>query len=189
MAAATPVKRVVVGDSWTCRESNTGLDRGWQSLVAQPGNQHGRSGSTARQWATDQDAILSCALSSVERGDTVIISLVGNDIRRAGDDGKITVSEIAKASLYLHAVARAFSINGARLSFLLYTDPFNNQDDKARAGVALMNTLIRGVAFMFGASIIDTGKILTRPEHFDGIDFHPTSEGHKAIALHIQNME
>lgn len=180
-------KKVVVGDSWTCRESDTGIDRGWQSLVAQPDNQHGRSGSTARQWATDQGAILSCALSSIECGDTVIISLVGNDIRRAGDDGKITVSEIAKASLDLHAVARAFSNNGARLSFLLYTDPFNNQDDKARAGVALMNTLIRGVAFMFGASIIDTGKILTRPEHFDGVDFHPTASGHQAIADYINN--
>lgn len=175
-----------VGDSWTCREGDTGLDRGWQEFALPPECRHGVSGSTAQEWATDKNVMLSGVLASCESGDLVIISLVGNDMRHAADDGKITIQEIYTATASLHSVVDRFISHGCRVAMLVYTDPFGGKQIKAALGIMLMNTIIRGVALTHGCESLNSGDILTRPEHFDGKDFHPTAAGHHAIAVYIE---
>lgn len=177
-------RRVSVGDSWTKREADTGIDRGWEALAIPDYLRFGVSGSTAQQWAADYNGMLTRALSACSRGDMVIISLVGNDIRHAARDGFVTGLEVYHATKYLSRVVTAFQEKEARVCLLLYTDPYNGHNLMARAGVGMMNIIVRGVASLYCCDLLDTEAIL-KPQHFTGFDFHPTSAGHEAIAQEI----
>ena len=135
-----------VGDSWTCREGDTGLDRGWQTYALPAECRHGVSGSTAEEWATNHKGMCNRALAACSEGDVVIISLVGNDIRHAAEDGKITVDEIIAATVSLNSVVNKFRAAKCNVVLLKYCDPYSGQNVKAALGIFLMNTLVSGVA-------------------------------------------
>ena len=174
-----------VGDSWTCREGDTVLDRGWQAYALPPECRHGVSGTTAEQWATNHNGMRSRALAACSEGDVVIISLVGNDIRHAADDGNISIPELYSATAALYNVVSRFRAHGCTVVMLLYADPYRGHNIEASKGVMLINTIIRGVATIHGCELLETSEILRRPAHFDGRDFHPTAAGHHAIADYI----
>jgi len=173
-----------IGDSWTCREEDTGLDRGWQAMALLPEHRHGVSGTTAKRWAHDDGRVLSSALATMRSGDKVIVSLLGNDLRHAMADG-LTLSEIGRAALDLHRVVRRIKSHRCRPILLLYADPHRGRNATTTAGVALMRLILRTLARLSGCGILDTAAIL-RDEHFlPGPGIHPTEAGHRAIANHI----
>lgn len=177
-----------LGDSWTCIESD-GTNRGWQVYAGlAPAHRHGVAGSTARQWADDDGGILSDALAAMRRGDVVVVSLVGNDIRHAADDGQISFGEIVSSTRALyHVVGRLLDAH-VRPVPLVYADPYFGRNPAAAAGVMLMEAIIRGVAAMHQVDLVDCQQILVKPVHFDGKDFHPTAEGHMAIASALRKL-
>jgi lysophospholipase L1-like esterase len=175
-----------LGDSWTCIEAG-GENAGWQVYAGlAPAHRHGVPGSTARQWADDDGGILSDALAAMRRGDVVVVSLVGNDIRHAADDGQISFGEIVSSTRALyHVVGRLLDAH-VRPVLLVYADPYVGHRPEASAGVLLMGTIIRGVAAMHHVDLFDCQQILVEPVHFDGKDFHPTAAGHRAIAAAVK---
>ena len=176
-----------LGDSWTCREGDTGLDYGWQVYSGiLPDHRHGFSGTTAWQWATDEDGMLTRAMDTMQRGDKVIVSLVGNDIRHAAEDGKITAKEIYTATRSLYLVVRKIKGKGCAVELLVYCDPYRMRNLKAFIGVRIMEMLIRVVGWSCGCSYLETPEILTDDADFDGKDFHPSRHGHNKIATHIK---
>lgn len=176
-----------VGDSWTCREGDTGLDRGWQTYALPAECRHGVSGSTAEEWATNHNGMRSRALAACSDGDVVIISLVGNDIRHAAEDGKITVDEIIAATVSLNSVVNKFRAAKCNVVLLKYCDPYSGHNVKAALGIFLMNTLVSGVAVANGCGTLETKGILTEKTDWCG-DFHPTESGHRKIAEKVCGM-
>ncbi len=174
-----------LGDSWCCYEVDTRLIRGWQEFALEPTARHGVPGTTAACWNTDKNGLLSTALTYINKDDNVIISLIGNDLRQAVADGNLENGEIFMAVQSLIGVVDKVKAKDAKVTLLLYADPFNGKDSAAKSGVALMRTLLKGVAFMQHCDTLDTAEILTLPNHFDGYDIHPTEKGHRAIAEYI----
>ena len=174
-----------IGDSWCCREGDTGIDRGWQEFALSPQCRHGVSGTTAEEWNTDKNCLLSTALTYINKDDNVIISLIGNDLRQAIAEGNLENGEIFMAVQSLIGVVDKVKAKDAKVTLLLYADPFNGKDSAAKSGVALMRILLKGVAFMRQCDTLDTAEILTLPNHFNGYDIHPTEKGHRAIAEYI----
>lgn len=174
-----------LGDSWCCYEGDTRIIRGWQEFALKPTARHGVPGTTAAEWNTDKNGLLSTALTYINKDDTVIISLIGNDLRRAVADGNLETGELFVAVQSLIGVVNKVKAKGAKVTLLLYADPFNGKDSATKTGVALMRTMLKGVAFMLQCDTLDTAKILTLLDHFDGCDIHPTEKGHRAIAEYI----
>ena len=87
---------LVIGDSWaSALESDTGLHRGWPFFAGVPEHlRQGISGSTAVQWALNDDDRMSTAIDASRNVNCVVISLFGNDVRHYADDGKITLYEV-----------------------------------------------------------------------------------------------
>lgn len=170
---------IVFGDSWSAaRESDTGRDEGWTSLCGVSRlNNFARSGSTAREWADDKDGCLSNVLkrAAIIRG-PIIFSLVGNDIRHAADDGKISPREVLDAFRAVKSVVSRFP-KTRQLVMIMYRDPYFGHNKQAARGVALMNFICK-LATMFNKNVqrIETANILSRID-FDGKDFHPTRAG------------
>jgi len=178
-----------IGDSWCCREGDTGIDRGWQEFALSPQCRHGVSGTTAEEWNADKNGMLSTALKSIQDGDVVIVSLLGNDLRRGVADGNLDSGEVFVAVQSLMGVVDKIKNVGAKVVLLIYSDPFRGKDSASKAGVALMRTVLKGVAFVQLCETLDTDKILTAPEHFNGVDIHPTEAGHRAIAECVKSRE
>lgn len=177
---------LVVGDSWaSAREADTGLDRGWPFYMSLPSEAcQGISGSKAVDWASDRGGCLSRAISFSTHVDTVILSLFGNDARHFADDGQITVFEVVEAIKSMRQVVCAFS-HVRHLVLLAYTDPYFGRDPKSAIGVRVINSAVRLSALACrNASVFNTA-INRLPEHFDGVDFHLTSSGHKALAIDL----
>lgn len=174
-----------LGDSWCCREGDTKIDRGWQEFALSPGCRHGVSGTTAEEWNADKNGMLSAALKSINAGDTVIVSLLGNDMRRAVADGNLEGGEVFSAVRSLMGVVDKIKARGAKVVLLIYADPYRGKDSATKHGVALMRTLLKGVSFVQACESFDTTDILVEPGHFDGVDIHPTEMGHRAIAEYV----
>jgi len=175
-----------IGDSWTCREEDTGLDRGWQAFALPPDCRHGVSGSTARQWALDEEKILTSALAAMQPGDTVIVSLIGNDLRHAQADGDgFTFFKVAEAAGSLISVVQTLLQHSVHPVILLYADPHRGRNDETKRGVAMTRRLLRSLAHLNGCTTLDTATILQDKHFLPGPGIHPTEAGHRAIANHI----
>lgn len=171
-----------LGDSWTCIEAG-GENAGWQVYAGLlPEHRHGIPGSTAAQWSADEGGILTAALAAMRPGDVVVVSLVGNDIRHAAEDGHVSLGEIVSSTRALHTVIVKLLDASVCPVLLVYADPYFGRRPDASAGVMLMGTITRGVAAMHQVDLFDCQQILVKPVHFDGVDFHPSAEGHMAIA-------
>ena len=175
-----------LGDSWTCIEAG-GVKRGWEVYAGlKPAHRHGIPGSTATQWAADEGGILTAALAAMRPGDVVVVSLVGNDIRHAAEDGHVSFGELVSSTRALHTVVGRLMATHVRPVLLVYADPYFGHKPEASAGIMLMETIIRGVAAMHKVDVFDTQASLVDPLHFDGVDFHPTKCGHVAIAAALR---
>lgn len=174
---------LVVGDSWASAvEADTGKDAGWpQILGIEDEYRRGVAGSTAREWATNQDGILSDA--EVMESDTVIISLLGNDAREIWSDGKVTHDEVFMALGAMRMVAER--LRRERTIVMLYADPFQGKDPEYAYGLQMLNAGLRMATWP--ATFLDLGKVL-KPEHFDGKDIHPTRKGHEVIASAVEEL-
>lgn len=175
-----------LGDSWCCREGDTGLDRGWQEYAGIPREFcHAVPGSTAAMWINRDNVVMRDAIAAIQDDDLVIVSLVGNDIRHAAEDGNLALREIFQASLAMSAAVKMIKSTGADVVLLQYADPYRGEIPDARRCVGVMNMIVEGVAAAHGCQLLDTRKILVSPDHFPGTDFHPTAAGHRAIAEYI----
>jgi len=170
---------LVIGDSWaSAREADTGIDAGWPHLLSvAASHRQGISGATAMQWAADHEGWLSRARHTP--ADAVIVSLLGNDARLAlekpGTVGGELDAGLAHLRTVIDAVLRPLSI------VMLYTDPFDGRDVRARLAVSNLNHAIRRACRGRPVVFADTGRWL-KPQHFDGSDIHPTRAGHAALA-------
>jgi len=173
---------LVVGDSWASAvEGDTGLDRGWPSIMDIPIEyRQAIAGSTAEEWAANKDDRLSKAMET--KTDTVIISLMGNDARAAYADGKVTSDEVSRALVAMRAVVKKVS-RGRNAFVLLYADPFSGNDPSHKLILPVLNGAIRMASFGY-AQPLDLGDVLG-PKDFDGKDIHPTRAGHEVMAEYI----
>ena len=146
---------LVIGDSWaSALESDTGLHRG----------------STAVQWARDEDGRLTKAIAASKNVDCVVISLFGNDVRHYADDGKITLYEVLDSLKAMRKVIGSFS-HVKHVVLLAYCDPYFGANLQSSIGIPLINSVVRlSSAGTFNTTVFQTGDIL-RPEHFDGSAF------------------
>lgn len=175
-----------LGDSWTCIEAD-GANAGWQVYAGlEPAHRHGIPGSTARQWADDDGGILADALAAMCPGDTVFVSLVGNDFRHAIADGVLTQDEVVDACDSLRQVILRLRASGAHVIVMGYANPYCG-NEVAQAAANALCMMIRRVANESGAKYFDVARHLVMPEHFDGKDFHPTAAGHRAIAAAVKH--
>jgi lysophospholipase L1-like esterase len=174
-----------LGDSWTCIEAG-GANAGWQVYAGLfPEHRHGIPGSTAAQWAVDEGGILTAATGTMRPGDTVFVSLVGNDFRHAIADGVLTQDEVVDACDSLRQVILRLRASGAHVIVMGYANPYCG-NEVAQAAANALCMMIRRVANESGAKYFDVARHLVMPEHFDGKDFHPTAAGHRAIARAVE---
>ena len=174
-----------LGDSWTCIEAG-GENAGWQVYAGLlPEHRHGIPGSTAAQWAADEGGIMSQAMASMQPGDIGFVSLSGIDFRHAIADGVLTPDEITDADGFLACVIRSLRKAGMRVIVMGYANPWPCNDAAAAVANGLCG-FIRRVANESEAKYFDVARYLIMPNHFDGVDFHPTESGHRAIAAAIQ---
>lgn len=179
------MKTLVIGDSWASAvEADTGRNEGWPLMMGLAAEMRlGVSGSTAAQWAADKDEWLTKARQT--EADVAIVSLLGNDARRAVSDGRVTADEIAAGLRDMRAVVEA--VLRPLTIVLLYADPFCGAQAQARVGVPLLNGAIRWACNGLPVVFADTGAWLTRA-HFDGRDIHPTRSGHAVIAKRMRDL-
>ena len=174
-----------LGDSWTCIEAD-GTNQGWQVYAGLfPEHRHGIPGSTAAQWAADEGSILTAATGTMRPGDTVFVSLIGNDFRHAISDGKLTPQEVEAACDNLAVVIVRLRTAGAHVIVMGYANPWPGNAMAAAAANSLC-AMIRRIANDSNAKYFDVARHLVMPDHFDGKDFHPTAAGHKAIAAAVE---
>ena len=170
-----------LGDSWTCIEAG-GENAGWQVYAGLlPEHRHGIPGSTAAQWAHNEGGIMSQAMASMQPGDVVFVSLVGNDFRHALADGILSHDEYVTAKTSLSTVLKWLRDAGLHVIATGYTNPWPENTMAAAAAYSLC-TMIRHTATDAGVKYFDTARHLVMPDHFDGRDFHPTAAGHQALA-------
>jgi lysophospholipase L1-like esterase len=117
-------------------------------------------------------------------GDTVFVSLVGNDFRHALADGVLTPLEVDDACGFLAIVVTRLREAGMHVIVMGYANPWPGNDIAAAAANALCG-MIRRVANESEAKYFDVARYLVMPGHFDGKDFHPTCAGHQEIARAI----
>ena len=173
-----------LGDSWTCIESG-GVKRGWEVYAGiDPAHRHGIPGSTAAQWAVDEGGILTAAMATMRPGDTVFVSLIGNDFRHAIADGVLSPDEVSTAGGSLETVLCRLVCHGQHVVSMGYTNPWPDNDMAAAVANALCE-MICNIANASGAKYFGTARHLILPDHFDGNDFHPTESGHRAIAAAV----
>lgn len=159
----------VIGDSWGFRE--------WPAMLGVDHNL-AVNGSHAADWAEDFGGRLTSAKEL--DSEIVIVSLLGNDARRAMKDKKITMTEILKGIKDMRKVLSSFP--GKRVVVFLYTDPFSGTNPVSKVGVRMLNKLIEMVSLEYlNVELFPTDRVLL-PEHFDGKDYHPLTSGYKAIA-------
>ena len=73
----------------------------------------------------------------------------------------------------------------ANVVLMGYANPYDG-NEVAQAAAHALCMMIRRVANESGAKYFDVAEILVAPDHFDGEDFHPTAEGHRAIAAAVE---
>jgi len=187
-----PKKVLYMGDSWASAvEADTGVQFGGWPKFAGVHRPHNCAvpGSTAQEWYDNKDNWMRTAIDQCLSGDidVALISLGGNDIRRA-DDGNFSEADFLRATSHmlccLGSIVHMVHRTGVHTITLLYDNPFP-KNPQAGSIVDLLNMGIKNVSRMsFG-----TGDALKGKEGvFDGKDIHPTREGHIAIAQAWMNV-
>ena len=176
---------LVVGDSWAAaREEDTGLDEGWPLMMGIPkSHRQGVSGTTAAQWANNEDGMLKRARRA--SADVVIVSLLGNDARHAMDDGKIMPNEIATGLRDLRTVVK--TVMRKVTIVMLYADPYSGGNASSRIGVPLINGVIQFACGGLPVVFAVTGQWLG-PGQFNGKGIHPVKAGHRIIAENMKDL-
>jgi hypothetical protein len=178
---------LVVGDSWArAREGDTKEDKGWPYYMGiREEFRQGVNGSTAEQWASNKDGMLSKAAGT--QADIVILSLLGNDARAALADGKVSPEEFSAGLRNLREVVDTLSRTRDEVIVILYADPFSGQDKRSKIALPLINGAIRMACSGLPVTFADTSKWLNK-RHFVGRDIHPTKAGHKIIAKKMMEL-
>jgi len=171
------VRVLVIGDSYA--------DAEWVKLLGViPKYAQAVSGSTARQWADNENEMLGRAVCT--GSPVVIISLMGNDGLQAMKDGKVTPDEVYDALGALCHVRDA--IKRERTIVFLYPNPYGTEHPFANLLVTYLNFGIRAVfAALPGVEFINWGKVLG-PECFSPPDIHPNELGQKIMAEHVKQV-
>jgi len=179
---------LVVGDSWgSAVVAETQRDEGWPEMMELPvGMIQARDGSTACEWASDKDGMLSKALATP--CDRVIVSLGGNEMFRAYDDRNITPEEIGSASASLRKVVSDFQNKVGRdnVYVVLYANPYPARIDATAAALALRAGIV--FACPAGTKFLDMQNVLNSPECWSNGDFHPSFEGNVREANYVKEM-
>jgi len=181
---------LVMGDSWASAvESDTGEQYGgWPKLLKVPkGQRLGIPGSTAHDWYTNKQNCLQEVLDRIEAGgiDLVFISLLGNDFRGLLESPlEVFIDKTATAMGELGMLVSTIAGSGVHVVSMTYMNPYPD-DPIAERMVGLLNDAVERVSKMcFSTEWALSGV----KEPFAKGDFHPTKEGHKAIALHLLSM-
>jgi lysophospholipase L1-like esterase len=186
---------VLFGDSYTAgRIPHTQTDGAFRAALGVPAYcDLAKSGSTAQQWAADFDDRLSSVVSS--SADIAVGSLGGNDAFAALSDGVVTWGEQTSSMISLTLVLSRIAEKKPVL-LMLYPNPYMGVPDKlpdAADKVRGLNELISSIADVINLSghnpvmLLDLGTVL-RPEHFDGVDIHPTEAGYRAMAEAVMDI-
>ena len=169
-----PKDILVVGDSWTCVVAGPGDP--WPVVLGIPEeNRQGIAGSTASEWASDGDGRLTRAVNTP--ASVVIVSLIGNDMRHAMEDGVITPEEDRDALVDYSYVLGA--LRSKAIIALGYANPFPD-DITMSAHIEALN--MRVAWALGGHGILADLREVLRADCFDGYDIHPNALGHQRIA-------
>jgi len=184
---------LVIGDSHAaCRLPHSSIDS-WivaDMLNVPMSNRLAVSGTTAAQWAANQNGWLSAATDN--RAPVVWISLGGNDAMTALADGRVTPDEARAAASNYYAVVRAVARGRRLVVATAYADPYQGARPDCALGLLMLNSAIRlqsmraccelGVPF----NVLDEPDILG-PSNYDGSgDLHPDAAGYTNMALRLQ---
>jgi len=175
------MKILTVGDSWASAiEADTRKDAGWPDIMEVDFRQ-AIAGSTAEQWFGDKDGILTKAADT--KADIAIVSLLGNDARKAMADGDVSLAELSNGILHLNYVVR--KVRKDRTIVLLYADPFCGASKQIKRQVMLLDHIIMVSCAGLGVEFFFCQRFLTA-DHFDGKDIHPNRAGHEVIATRMK---
>jgi lysophospholipase L1-like esterase len=184
---------LVIGDSHAaCRLPHGAVDS-WivaDLLGVSSSNRLAVSGSTAAQWASNQNGWLAAATNN--RAPIIWISLGGNDVMAALADGRVTTDEARSAASNYYAVVRAVARGRRLVVATAYADPYQGARSDYALGLLILNSGIRmmtmrscnelGVSF----SILDEPDILG-PSNYDGTgNLHPNAGGYTNMALRLR---
>lgn len=148
------------------------------------------SGSTAEQWASDFNMRLTLAQLAAQDAEATLISLGGNDLFKAAQDGHVEDAEIAALCCHVFHVLEELALPSKRTFVLLYGYPFMTVDAHKLMAVTRLNAFIAGVARTVAAlhgvriETLDERMILI-PEDWPGDDIHPFESGYIKIAEEI----
>jgi hypothetical protein len=170
---------VAVGDSWGKVVAGGGTP--WPDIMGAKNLNH--SGSTAQQWANNHNGWLGEAKDT--EGDTLVVSLMGNDARHAVEDKVVTPTEIAVALSSMRTVVE--TLHRERTIVLLYADPFDGEVELSRVAIPLLNGAIRMACAGLDVAFYNTEEAVC-PGFFDGKDIHPTQVGHTEIAMGLRDL-
>ena len=180
MGITAKAETIVVGDSFAL---------GWPRFTNIP--QHSRmgvGGSTAAQWARDQDGWLSRALKT--DADTAVVSLMANDALLAlQGDSVVSADEAMIAGQSLRKVVRALQHSGKTVYIILYPVPMDSLWRYPRWLPHYVNRQIENATGDLDVQYIDLTGILIDESHFvSRTDFHPSHRGYRLIAEHVEEI-
>lgn len=163
---------VVIGDSWAyATVAFNATSRGWVDILNIPPHHClGRHNSTAREWVTHHQWLREAQNTDT---DYAIVSLCGNDFRKAISDGHISPEEKCQMEMDIRYVCDA--LRPRKLLIMQYSNPNAPQEllDQvnaiARCGMLPQDTVIK----TDGISI---------PEG----DLHPNFAGHEQLSLFVK---
>ena len=184
---------VLFGDSYTAgRLPGIQTDGALKKHLKRVIEDYAKSGSTAAQWACDQPRLKAVRASPAY---IAVGSLGGNDAFAALSDGVVTWGEKTSSMISLALVLSRIAEKKPVL-LMLYPNPYMGVPGKlpdASDKVRGLNELISSIADVINLSghnpvmLLDLGTVL-RPEHFDGIDIHPTEAGYRAMAAAVMDV-
>ena len=176
---------LVIGDSWSSAiESDTGLNQGWPTILNIDQNlKQALAGSTAQQWRSDFDGRLTKAIQTP--ADTVIMSIMGNDLIGLISSGNISFASMSVAFTSMQYVTQHF-YNRNKLIVILYSDPFCGNRPDVKIAVPIMNAAIVN-ACPKSTVFLHSSDFLTLDD-FNGSDIHPKKSGHVKIASELQKI-
>lgn len=150
------------------------------------------SGSTALQWAADEDGRLSAAQGLASECDAALVSLLGNDLFQAAADGRVELPEIAAAGAAMYEVIRSVAQCCPRVFVLLYGYPYRDRDARKMLALLGLDAAIRSVCECVRATLVTAPRIETLDERallsrddWPGDDIHPFESGYLKLADEI----
>lgn len=173
----------VIGDSWAYGfNGETRKADGWTAMLNIPKeNIVAEPGRTALDFINNREGILTRALSI--KTTCAIISLLGNDIEKAFQDGKLTLEEILVAAKSFRNIIDLLEKD--YIFVFTYADPYCGKNDMAKIAVPILNALIMS-SCPIGTQFIRLDTVLDEPCFENTDNFHPNTYGHKLIADQVE---